>query len=198
MALLTVGAVSAVSAIGADLGFKIVTGIASSARNITTLMGFIKKKGSKTELIEFLEEKDIVMRVNTLHCVVSELKINKNTPVSISNCLKGLHQIIKSIEYELTAIRKKIEYNKKIYWAAKFRKFKLKSNLRNINNFVEIMESRRKLLYETVSIGDNLIRGNINETNLLEGTMIGVHEDNTRNMSKEKTLEIENIDCELD
>jgi hypothetical protein len=159
-------------AIGIDLGFRIVSGVSSSARNISDLMGFIKKKDKKSDLMSMLENSDVEHNVRVLECVVLELNVTQNTPVSIINCLKSLYRILIKIEDELKVAKERIEYNSSLNYFTRIRSYGFSNTIKRMNKNLEILRIRRTLLYDTLKIKNALSKGNVNNKSLLAGTLL--------------------------
>ena len=160
-----------VERVGIDLGLQVVTGVVTCARNISSLMGFIKTDDDKSELITLLRNTDIEVTVVILECIVSELDVDKRTPNSVVNCLKSLHEILSQIEGELTTIKTRVEYNRALWYLKSFRSYGFTTNITQIESLLTILKNRKELLFETIEIMHALKKGHINKS-ILEGTWI--------------------------
>lgn len=160
-----------VERVGIDLGLQMVSGVVTCARNISGIIGFIKVDDDKSELIHLLKRTDIEVTVVILECIVTELDVDENTPNSVINGLKSLHEVLSWIENELTIIKERVEYNRSLYFLKHWRSYGFTSNIKHIEDFMGILENRKKLLFETIEISNSLKKGHINKS-ILEGTWI--------------------------
>ena len=177
--------------VGIDLGLQVVTGVVTCARNISSLMGFIKTDDDKSELITLLKNTDIELTVVILECIVEELDVDKRTPNSVINCLKSLHEILSRIEGELETIKTRVEYNRSLWYLKSFRSYGFANNITQIESLLTILKNRKELLFETIEIMHALKKGHINKS-ILEGTWIipsGVdHKENVLKQLQESKL----------
>jgi hypothetical protein len=160
-----------VEKVGIDLGLKLISGASTSAKNISALMGFIQSESNEDKLVMLLKNTDVELTVKILECIISEINVNKKTPNSVINCLKGLHDILNKIENELHIIKLRIEYNKSLYVFKSLRSYNFSSNINKIKNCLSILDNRKKLLFETIEISHSLVKGHINQS-ILEGSLI--------------------------
>lgn len=155
--------------VGLELGMKVIKGVTSSAKNISSLLGFIKREDDQTDLMKFLKQTDIEATIKILECIVSELCVDDETPISIINSLKGLHESLVCIETELKEIKHRLEYNRSLYVFKSLRSYGFKSKMKNLSINLDILANRKKLLFETIEISASLEKGHINNS-ILEGS----------------------------
>ena len=132
--------------VGLDIGMKVIGGVASSAKQISSLLGFIKSENYQSDLTQFLRKTDIEVTIKILECIVSELRVNNETPVSVINSLKSLHESLVCIENELQDIKRRLQYNKSLYVFKSLRSYGFKSKMKILNDNLEILNNRKKLL----------------------------------------------------
>ena len=155
--------------VGLDLGMRVIGGVASSAKRISSLLGFIKSEDDKSDLMKYLKKTDIEVTVKILECIVSELCVDDSTPVSVINSLKGLRESLVCIESELKDIKERLQYNRSLYVFKALRSYGFKSKMRNLSDNLDVLANRKKLLFETIEISSSLEKGHINNS-ILEGS----------------------------
>jgi hypothetical protein len=150
-----------------DVGIKIVSGVSSSAKNIAGLIGFIKDKGYNNEMVKTLENTDIEATINVINLFIIELdNINSNTPSSLMQCIKNIHQTINDVEDELTKIKTRLEYNKSIKFFSYFRTYGFQNSMKRIKKHKLVLEERWNLLRQTLELKQHLKKDHINSESL--------------------------------
>ncbi len=150
-----------------DVGIKIVSGVSSSAKNIAGLIGFIKDKGYNNEMVKTLENTDIEATINVINLFIIELdNINSNTPSSLMQCIKNIHQTINDVEDELTKIKTRLEYNKSIKFFSYFRTYGFQNSMKRIQKHKLVLEERWNLLRQTLELKQHLKKDHINSESL--------------------------------
>ena len=160
-----------VEKVGVDIGINVVKGVASSAKSISKMLGFIKDDDEHSELVKLLKDTDVEVTVKILECIVLELKVHSKTPASVINALKAVHESLMSIEDELKEIQRRLEYNNSLYVFKAIRSWGFTSRIKNIKAILSTLENRKKLLFETIEISSSLERGHINRS-ILEGSWL--------------------------
>ena len=151
-----------VSTVGIDLGFKIVTGLSTSAKSIYGIINCINNDETQIDLAELLESTDVKETVENLELFVKEISISQDTPETIIKSLKGLNNALSSIENEFKLIHDKIKWNKSLKIFISVRSYKFHDNIHRINNLLKILEQRKKLLFDMLILRPFLKKNNIN------------------------------------
>lgn len=186
--------------VGLDIGMKVIGGVASSAKQISSLLGFIKSENDQSDLTHFLRKTDIEVTIKILECIVSELRVGNETPVSVINSLKSLHESLVCIENELQDIKRRLQYNRSLYVFKSLRSYGFKSKMKNLTDNLDILDNRKKLLFETIEISASLERGHINNSILNgswispSGKMLNCIDNDTLSKSKLLMIKDENSD----
>lgn len=150
-------------ALSLDVGLRIVSGVSSSAKNIAGLMGIIKEKGYNSEMLKTLESTDIEATINVINLFITELDdINDNTPSSLMQCLKNIHESIQHIEGELKKIKERLEYNKTIKYFTYVRTYGFKNSMKRIQKHKLVLEERWNLLRQTLELKKHLKKDHVN------------------------------------
>ena len=151
-----------VKRVGMDITVKILSGLSSSAHGIYGLLYYIQSE-SKSKIGNLLKKTDIQTTVKVLENFICELDINEETPETIIFCLKQLHNSLVNIENNLKLIFDKIKYNKSLLIFSGMRSYTFEDNISNIKDELEILENRRRLLFETLNLSKTLKKGNYNK-----------------------------------
>lgn len=136
----------------------IINSISTLSMNIYNLSSNIKlnKNLYNDELNEILIKTDIETTIQLLESIISEIPEYMAQSTSVLLALHNVKSIISSIEYELTVINKKIEYNKNLYLLKNWRSLDFKSEVSHLESLLYILDKRRDNLFKTLDVFKNI------------------------------------------
>jgi hypothetical protein len=118
-------------------------------------------------MVKTLENTDIEATINVINLFIIELdNINSNTPSSLMQCIKNIHQTINDVEDELTKIKTRLEYNKSIKFFSYFRTYGFQNSMKRIKKHKLVLEERWNLLRQTLELKQHLKKDHINSESL--------------------------------
>lgn len=137
---------------------SIINSISTLSMNIYNLSTNIKlnKNLYNDELNEILIKTDIETTIQLLESIISEIPEYMAQSTSVLLALHNVKSIISSIEYELTIINKKIEYNKNLYLLKNWRSLDFKSEVSHLESLLYILDKRRDNLFKTLEVFKNI------------------------------------------
>jgi hypothetical protein len=131
-----------------------MTGTASSIYNL--LYGITKYSGpGKSKIINTLIKLDIETTVRLVDSLLKEIPKDKMGSVTIKQSIESLHEIIASIEKELSVIFSRLNYNEKI-WLKYWRSYDCSNNLDRLNTYKSILDNRLKIFFDLLNIKHEL------------------------------------------
>lgn len=153
--------------LGLSATLGLISGVTGTTQNIYALIGRMTQS-NMCDINKIIQETDLEMTIRVLECLVSEIKLDEKSPVTINICLKGIHSAVKDIEGELEKIKYRLEYNKNIWVLSSFRSFKFQNCSSRLKNYLNIIENRKKLLFEVLTVQNCLVRNSHLENALLQ------------------------------
>jgi hypothetical protein len=138
-----------------NFAFSLINGITAAARSVSTLAGKMKKCESN-EVRNVINDTDLEISIKVIQCLINEIRIDENTPITIRTCLKELFNIIKEINAELERIDYRVEYNKTLYFGKTFRGYRFENCAKRLRSHVVKLNNRKKLLLDILAAKGSL------------------------------------------
>jgi uncharacterized protein YukE len=162
-----------IGAIGANLTMGLVTGVSAMATNIYSLTSTISHNISNGEddIKKLIKEADLDVKIKTILCVLSEIKINISSPYTLHFSVQEIKNAIKDIETELEQIQYRITYNNSLFIGSAFRKYKFHNNYDRLETLIKTLDKRYKMLFDILKI-ENTMAQNKDITNYLTSSTL--------------------------
>ena len=130
--------------------------IKNMSQSIYGLLGYIVKNPDNI-LIETLTTLDIEFKVRILESLINDINTDIKHSTTLGLCLYALKECIILIEKELNKIHAKINYNNSIILFKSWRSHTFEENIMYLKSHSYALETRRKLLFDILSINSELI-----------------------------------------
>ncbi len=147
----------------------VINSISTLSVNIYTLTTSIKlsKNIYHQDVRNILIKTDLGATVKLLQNIIIDIPQYYEDNSSVIIALKNVQEIISDIEKELKLIHNKINYNNGIYIMKNFRSYDFKSELNNLEIYVNILEKRRDNLFKTLELFKNTVKNPVPNQKLL-------------------------------
>jgi len=161
-----------IGAVGANLTVGLVSGLSSLANNVYSLSSTISQNISngEEEIKKLIRETDLDIKIKTILCILSEIKIDTNSPYTLHFVIQEIKNAIKDIEQELEQIQYRINYNNSLFIGSAFRKYKFYNNYDRLESLIKTLDTRYKMLFEILKI-ENTMTQNKDITNYLHSSI---------------------------
>ena len=153
-----------------EVGFTALLGTAtaltSTSANVYTLIyNIVKYSGpNKVNIITSINKLDIENTLKITELMLREIPKEKIRSNSVMQGVESIYEIIKKIEQELRSIYTKLKYNEKLWILNYWKAYDCSTHLQKLQTYNEILEKRKKLLYEILQIkNDIFIMNNISK-----------------------------------
>jgi hypothetical protein len=178
---------------GMEITLGLISGITSTTNGIYSLADRLSKSEAE-EVKHLIRESDMEMTVRVIQCIISEIQIDKYSPVTLNLCIKSIYQSIKEIESELEKIHYRLQYNDNLWVGKSVRGYGFQNCCKRLKEHLSCLNNRKKLLLETLAIKDTLYRNenlenmltqsiyNLDKTSMDKSMIAKVAAKNTRNV----------------
>jgi hypothetical protein len=155
-----------------EVGITTLIGTASAITNTSSticsyLYSIMRYSGpKKSQIITIIFELDIENTIRIVESLLKEIPKEKMDSLPVLQSVDSLHDIIKIISDELKVIYERLNYNEKLLFGSYFRSYDCSKNLKRLKTYNEILDKRRKILFEILQIRGEL-QNNKSTTNLI-------------------------------
>lgn len=138
------------SLLGTTMSLSLVNKMSTTMSNVYTLVCSLSKQPS--QVTELLHKSDIVNTIKVIEQYVKDLQSSDMFHSrTMTLCLESLNEVILQIKNELDRIQFKMKYNEKIWFLSSVRKYNFRSSCERLADAIDVLNLRRKLLFEITS-----------------------------------------------
>ena len=147
----------------------IINSISSMSMNIYSLSTNIKlsKNIYHKDVRNILIKTDLAATIKLLQNIIVDIPQYYDDNSSVITALQNVQEIIIDIEKELRMINQKMQYNNNIYLMKNLRSYDFKSELTNLETYINVLEKRRDNLFKTLELFKNTVKNPIPNQKLL-------------------------------
>ena len=147
----------------------IINSISSMSMNIYSLSTNIKlsKNIYHKDVREILIKTDLAATIKLLQNIIVDIPQYYDDNSSVITALQNVQDIIIDIEKELRIINQKMQYNNNIYLMKNLRSYDFKSELTNLETYINVLEKRRDNLFKTLELFKNTVKNPVPNKKLL-------------------------------
>jgi hypothetical protein len=155
-----------IGAIGANLTFGIISGVASAASGVYTVSSSIMQSTSSgaEEIKQAIKDSDLVNKIRTSYSIVHEIVITDKTPNTVKLCINSIRDVIEEISEELGQIRYRMQYNSNLWIGSAVRSYKFHNNIKRLNAKLKNLESRTHALGEVLKLQHIMYKNELLDT----------------------------------
>jgi len=146
-----------IAGIGANLTFGVLSSFAATTRGVVDLIGTIKQSGGP-DIKKAIDELDLEATLKIIHCMVSEIYVDDQTPGTIIICLKSLMDVIRMIYDELGKINYRLQYNNSLWFGLTFRSYRFINCESRLRTYMIVLENRKKLLIDIINMQNRMFK----------------------------------------
>lgn len=143
--------------LGTDLTLGLISEVTSTANSVYLLAKRLLHVGN-VDIQKIIIETDLEMSIHILQCMISEIRIDETSPITLNLCLKGINQTIRQIKDELVKITTRLEYNRSLWFGKSIRSYRFHHCQQRLTSHLTVLNSRKQLLIMILSVKDQLIR----------------------------------------
>lgn len=173
-----------IAGIGTNITLGLITATMTATNTLYTLCNNISTTTdtSENEIKQIIKQRDLDVRIKMMQFLLCEININKEIPYTLSYCINSIKSSIKDITNELEKINYRIQYNKNLWVGSSVRAYGFKNCKLRLKAYIDILETRYKMLISILSIEHKMYHNPELENNLSKSVMI-VDNINTTNAS---------------
>ena len=147
-----------IGAVGAQITFGLISGVTSAANSMYTFCKTVSKSTSSgaTEVRRIIKETDLEFKVKHAQSLLCELKISENTPHTLRQCVRAIHDSIKDISGELDKIHYRMQYNDNIWIAGSIRSYNFHNCKTRLDSHLKNLDARCDALIKIIPIQSHL------------------------------------------
>lgn len=148
-----------ISEIGIGALIGTLSAFTSTSSNIYNLLYSITKYTgpNKVYIINTIFKLDIENTIKVTESLLQEISKNNINSMPVLQSIDSIHSIIKTISKELKIIYEKLKYNESLWLASYWRAYDCTSNLERLKTYSEILDKRKRILFEVLQIKHDLI-----------------------------------------
>jgi hypothetical protein len=141
-----------------EIGISALIGTATSLSNTSSSIYTILYKitnysgPGKTHIINTIFELDMENSIRIIDSLLKEIPKDKINSLPVIQSIDSLNDIIKTISEELKVIYQRLHYNESLWVASSLRSFDCTKNLNRLKIYNNILEKRRKILFDILQI----------------------------------------------
>ncbi len=150
---------------GMEITLGLISGVTSTTNGVYSLVDRLSHSEAE-DVKHFIKESDMEMTIRVVQCIISEIQIDKYSPVTLNLCIKSIYQSIKDIEAELEKVHYRLQYNDNLWYGKSVRGYGFQNCCKRLKEHLNSLENRKRLLLETLAVKDSLFR-NENLENML-------------------------------
>lgn len=131
----------------------IITGSVKSICSLIDSMSYVsngKNNYDDSEVYEFIDSLDIRDKLDTYSLLINEFPGTRS--LSVKNSLIGVKNVIVEIEKHLMNIKKKSDYNKRLWILSSMRSYSMSKDLRFLERLIKKLDSRIEALKTVTEI----------------------------------------------
>jgi hypothetical protein len=161
-----------------EIGISALIGTASTVTSTTSsVYGLLYKIArysgpGRTQIINSIFELDIENSIRIIDSLLREIPKDKIKSLPVIQSIDSLNEIIKTISGELKVIYERLNYNESLWIAGYWRSYDCSKNIKRLKVYNEILEKRRKILFDVLQIKHE-ITDKIEQPQLLFNANIG-------------------------
>lgn len=146
-----------VSSMGSNITISLLSSFASTSKGIYGLIAQMKHSG-KSDIKKVIDDMDLLTTLKIIQCLIMEIDMNKEQPITLQICLKSLIEIIHSIHEELEKINYRLQYNDSLWIGRTIRSYGFNNCEKRLDAYIKKLENRKKLLIDILSVKNHMFR----------------------------------------
>jgi hypothetical protein len=146
--------------LGANITLGLISKVTGTINGVFTLSSNILKSNAigSEEVKQLIKEIDLEVKIKTTQLLLSELKIDDQSPNTVRFCLQSIKDAIKDIADELDTVYFRIQYNNNLLFGSRIRSYKFHNCRERLISKLKILDSRNKTLITVISIQSSMYK----------------------------------------
>lgn len=140
--------------LGANLTLSLISKVTGTINSVFTLSSNILKSNAVNtfEAKQMISDIDLEVKIKTTQLLLSELKIDDQSPNTIRYCILSIKDAVKDIADELDTVYFRIQYNNNLLFCSRLRSYKFHNCRERLVSKLKTLESRNQTLISIMSI----------------------------------------------
>lgn len=171
-----------IGAFGANLTLGLISAITATTNGIYTLITNISQStaNGSNEVKKIIKETDLEVKVKTVQCLLSEIKIHDQSPITMIYCIEKIKDAIKDIAEELAEIQYRMQFNSSLW--IRVRAYRFYNSRERLDACLKTLDSRYDALVKIMTVQGQMYRNDDLEDNLSRDNIIDVIDEQAKNM----------------
>lgn len=183
-----------IAGIGTNITLGLISATTNATNNLYTLCTNISETTSTkaNDLKHIIKENDLEVRIKIIQYLLCEINVNDNSPCTLNYCIGSIKSAIKDISNELEKIHYRIQYNNNLWFGSSVRAYGFKNCKLRLKSYIDILESRYKMLISILSVENKMYKNPELEDSLSKSVMMTDNTNKTDNVNNYNVSKIRN------